>query len=760
MPESAKHSSDYPALGRRLLFLAIYSASLYLLAGLVAGAWKPTGGGEWLWWMSGVSLYTVSTLSAPFFTRPRDSLANALISAPMLFTVDLSQTQVLRPALEAFRWVTFWLVASTAALAAVAIAFQQVPKSDLSWRGRLSRLSYQIVVPLGNQAVMFTPPALISIVGFYQDDPASMLWLAGAWVCVVTVKPIETLSQIWDVFRRQHGQNTASALVGHVRRVDDPNIIRVSLLTSGSWKADRLHTARLAGDRYVDVVPLFVQTQDDQLIGTGLCRDGDPQSAIALTEVWTSPDERSCDEIVMHLAGSGRAADLIGFVVEESNIAGIRFEVASGSFISEGTLVFVRDREATVYYQVLDAVTKEEVFTQNPRGTVVVSAGQLGTLSTEQAFCKHGWVPSMNAPVFVPKGEVGAAADVTVKAGEFVLGKVPQSGLLVKADLSDMVRFHTAILGVTGTGKTEVVFDLIRAHRAAGRKIVCVDFTGEYGPRLADCEPITLGFDATALASLDEVVNATEYGKFGAPEEKQALAKWVDANRNSVADQVEAFMTNPATAIGIFDLPDIANTRATLRATEMYLSAVFARARRNRGAQEIVVVLEEAHTIVPETNLYRYDKADTDAVVGRMAQIALQGRKYGVGLLLVSQRTALVSKTLLSQCNTCISFAMYDKTGLDYLESVFASTHARAIPNLRFLQGIAFGKAIKSDRPVIFEVAFNAQKVKDSEAMNVTLRATLAAASAGGPPEAALAEAAVSRIVEENDIVEEDDIPF
>ena len=77
-----------------------------------------------------------------------------------------------------------------------------------------------------------------------------------------------------------------------------------------------------------------------------------------------------------------------------------------------------------------------------------------------------------------------------------------------------------------------------------------------------------------------------------------------------------------------------------------------------------------------------------------------------------------MSKTLLSQCNTCICFAMYDKTGLDYLESVFASEHVRAIPNLRFLQGIAFGKGVNSDRPIIFNIPFDQAKKDASKALN------------------------------------------
>ena len=48
-----------------------------------------------------------------------------------------------------------------------------------------------------------------------------------------------------------------------------------------------------------------------------------------------------------------------------------------------------------------------------------------------------------------------------------------------------------------------------------------------------------------------------------------------------------------------------------------------------------MLVLEEAHTIVPETFGAGFDY-DTQWVVSRIGQIALQGRKYGVGLLVIS----------------------------------------------------------------------------------------------------------------------------
>ena len=123
-------------------------------------------------------------------------------------------------------------------------------------------------------------------------------------------------------------------------------------------------------------------------------------------------------------------------------------------------------------------------------------------------------------------------------------------------------------------------------------------------------------------------------------------------------------------------------------------------ARQHRRARQIMVVLEEAHTIVPETHGAGFDY-DTQWVVSRIGQMALQGRKYGVGLLVITQRTALVSKTILSQCNTFFTHSLIDQTSLNFLDSVYSSQHIRLIPNLGRFQFLAFGKALRAERPVL-----------------------------------------------------------
>ena len=420
--------------------------------------------------------------------------------------------------------------------------------------------------------------------------------------------------------------------------------------------------------------------------------------------------------IVNELCGLDGGANLVGFVVEDSSISMIKFEVSSNIPIEEGVLVFCSQDAQQVFYQILDARTSEESFGRNPRGKHVVSAAQLGYLDPQKGFAKYGWLPEMNSPVFVPKEPFKYDVPVS-RNDEFVIGKVPGSQIAVRASLFELLEYHTAILGVTGTGKTELAFDIIRQALLLGTKVFCVDFTNEYKARLADCEPQLLGLDQKQAAELDQKLFAVETGTFGAPQEKKNLKEFVDKIREPVKKNVETFLSSKGASLGIFELPEITNTKATLRATELYLSSIMDWARNNRRARRILIVLEEAHTIIPETAGAGFDY-DSQWVVGRISQIALQGRKYGVGLLLVSQRTALVSKSILSQCNTCVAFSLVDKTSLDYLANVFSSAHVQSIPNLRFLEAIAYGKAIRSERPILVKLDYVPGKKTASDALN------------------------------------------
>lgn len=272
---------------------------------------------------------------------------------------------------------------------------------------------------------------------------------------------------------------------------------------------------------------------------------------------------------------------------------------------------------------------------------------------------------------------------------------------------------HTAILGVTGTGKTELSFDLIRQAVSEGTKVLCVDLTGFYVGRLSELNPVELGLERDLARELGERLFEAETGEYGAGKEKKALQKFAEPIRRDVEQKVSEFLKNPQEWLGVFSLPSISNTKATVYATEVYLSSVFRFARAAGGdAVPIWIVLEEAHTVIPEPKTMGLGDYESRGMVAKIAQIALQGRKYDVGLLVIAQRTATVSKTVLTQCNTMVAFSTYDQTGIEFMSNFYGSDYARLAPNLGFLQAVAFGKGIRSERPVILEIPYDERKAK------------------------------------------------
>jgi hypothetical protein len=448
-------------------------------------------------------------------------------------------------------------------------------------------------------------------------------------------------------------------------------------------------------------------------MGTGLCV-AELQDKISLSEgeVIQSHSSEKAAQFIENLSGTP-GSELVGFTVENSNIGILRFEVSAASALAEGQVVFVRLNGTDVFYQILDAQTAEESFDQNPRGTHIVNAVQLGCYSPEEGFTKYGWLSKMNTPVFWAKERKFPAVDL--KAGEFAIGAVPSTNISVTANIDDLVQFHTAVLGVTGTGKTELALDIVREAVKNGFKVFCVDFTGEYKARLSDLKPIFPAPTAAQVADLEQKLFAVETGAYGAGAEKAALKGCLVNIKGAVEAQIKAFVEG-AEKLAVLELTEISNTKATLRITEQYLSTIMAWARAHRQARKVLIVLEEAHTIIPETFSSGFDN-DTQWVVSRIGQIALQGRKYGVGLMIVSQRTALVSETILSQCNTFLTHSLIDQTSLTFLESVYSAQHVRSIPNLGRFQFLAAGKAINAERPILLARPFDQAKKDASDAL-------------------------------------------
>ncbi|MEZ9204529.1 ATP-binding protein [Vibrio splendidus] len=101
--------------------------------------------------------------------------------------------------------------------------------------------------------------------------------------------------------------------------------------------------------------------------------------------------------------------------------------------------------------------------------------------------------------------------------------------------------------------------------------------------------------------------------------------------------------------IDISGLPnEIAGPLAALIARLLFQYKVF-QTQEEKEKDPILLVCEEAHRYVPD-----HGEAQYAAAQEAIRRIAREGRKYGIGLMLVSQRPADVDSTVISQCGTWV----------------------------------------------------------------------------------------------------------
>lgn len=115
-----------------------------------------------------------------------------------------------------------------------------------------------------------------------------------------------------------------------------------------------------------------------------------------------------------------------------------------------------------------------------------------------------------------------------------------------------------------------------------------------------------------------------------------------------------------------------------------------------------LIVLEEAHSIIPEWNSIS-SEGDKTAVNGT-AKVIMQSRKYGIGCLVVTQRTANVTKSILNQCNTVFALRIFDDTGKTFLENYIGSQYSNMLSTLDERHAIAFGRGLALKQPVIVQL--------------------------------------------------------
>ena len=363
------------------------------------------------------------------------------------------------------------------------------------------------------------------------------------------------------------------------------------------------------------------------------------------------------------------------------------------------------------------------------RALYLASLTLLGRL--ENSLLKEADIPPAGGvPLFLTQDwEILAksskkAMSCPLKVGRGKIGEV-------YLDLAAVWSRHCAVLGITGSGKSFLTQRVIsRAVKTScGVSFTVLDPQGEYGPALKEL----LGEEFEKLVSLKEVPNvllplsledfaslleflgfshlfkgtskevkllrdkiasylrslwsereksASGLGEFllNLSREFKGLSPQIEAlvgemelyfGKDAINEQpraVKLLMEKSKRVVEIYDLSKILEPTSFLNAAAIVLKKLFIR----KGRKHIIVV-EEAHNFAPERGFGEAPSSRRNLSLLMLERIAAQGRKLSLGLWLVAQRPAQVSKYVLSQANTFFLFKLTDRNDLSAVETYLSA---------------------------------------------------------------------------------------
>lgn len=121
--------------------------------------------------------------------------------------------------------------------------------------------------------------------------------------------------------------------------------------------------------------------------------------------------------------------------------------------------------------------------------------------------------------------------------------------------------------------------------------------------------------------------------------------------------------------------------------------------KNRRGEYPITLILEEAQNYIPEV-----DKNGKKSITKKVFErIAREGRKFGVSLIISSQRPSELSKTILSQCNTFIVHKLQNPEDQRYIRQIVSSANEELLNQLPILpqqHAIIMGEAVRTPSQV------------------------------------------------------------
>lgn len=699
----------------RAFFLLLYLVLLFAVSKYAFGEWfPPASGGKAVWFYTGLaSLLLGNHLVTPYFSKPVDAISYAVASAAALLGAE-----------NLAKWgqietTAFYIVMDYCAFVLI-VSFAAIffRNSEHGFATKISRTSAILAASFGNHRAVFGLTMLVATYLFHRDSVSQTYLICLVCIIGVVARPDEVFSALLGQLRKIWRGTFEAPILGAVAAIQNPNVYLIRQTEDRSIPFGTPVAIKVPGRKAFHAVALdWVGRDESNLLR---CIDA---SAFGCTSTDSIPSDCQTmrEETAVVISAESLTSSslapildtctnrLVGLVAPETSNERLYFEVVTTQELQQGLLVQVNVQGNNVIYQILDGLTKDEIVHQkNTFGIVRAQAKKIGVWNADAAkFITSKWLPFLNEPVLL--------AEPSNQAGdENVIGHFPGGAYPVQlANLDHLVTHNTAILGILGVGKSMLAIELVERMMARGIKVICLDLTDQYASELDSyydkaSEDLRLQklYSVGATGKTNVKINVDEGGS-------------VNTVRAELFKEIQSFMASDSLRLLIFnparfevwkqDSRPFNNNASMLALTvcqitqlisEMTLDCV--QSLGATGCARVCLVYEEAHSLVPEWNSVAFD-GDKAATVGTARSI-LQGRKYGMGCLLITQRTANVTKTILNQCNTIFAMRTFDDTGKEFLSNYVGRDYAETLSSLPERQAVFFGRASSCENPVLIRL--------------------------------------------------------
>lgn len=685
-----------------------------------------------VWFFSGILLVIMGKyVTEPYFNSPADTLSNSVSLSLFLLTL------VKRNELIGYRFLVIYSL-TMLVLSMIHIAINNT-------NIRFKKVSYYLLRTIGSSKWMFSAVYLLAAYSYFNNNMPMFVVSMVIWICLTFFDVYEILLTwlfgLWGsitqkpnfaigVAVKNQNDNIYHVEVSKTRKDAERLFLGRNELYAIKTSSDCFNiaicidTKMLLESIYVDLLLISengrrVYFNKNTAKGLGITIVGGEElgTTFLLKEENIDADWQtrivSSDEYICR-------NQFIGFILPESDINVIKFSVCrtEDGLLTEGTIVETLINGKKVLYQVINGITKAENSTPNSSdGYMCALARKLGVYDIEEHELHAAkWTPSTNEPVYLCEtSQVSNYKEVADSA----VGYLPQTDMIIPIkDINSLVTHNTAILGILGVGKSCLTFELIKKIVAEGVKVICIDITNQYGGINGLSQYIRSSSIKNDLSQkeLDMLKSTTnKKGNDNSPDQwgnlseyKKIIEKYLNCFLSEKTVNNRVFILNPdlhevkkaATPFKISEVVDVSVVEKTKIITESLFKVCMNLGQTDKA--RCCLVFEEAHSLTPEWNSVVIPGDEKHA--NGTAKVILQGRKYGLGCILVTQRTANVTKSILNQCNTIFALRVFDDTGKSFLENYIGKDYSDVLPTLEERHAIAIGKGLKLKQPVIIRL--------------------------------------------------------